>query len=344
MREWVDPWVLSEVLRNPVDRRRVVSVLISRAQLDPDDGALALSEQLDYPAALTRHLERRDPAVVDLIPRELVRRWHVVPLGRARNGELVTVASDPTPMLAGALEHASGTQIALAVVPRIHIERLIRSVYGMEPAMEDAQIPHSPSSRTVDIEQIKPVVDGARARQEARTVSRAFDLGDIPELPLRRANAPDAPLEVALDQIDRAITLVAVERIAMAYAATRWHAALLLDHADGYLVGSRGHGDRFGQPQSIMIPLSTPSIVQRAIDVRAATTEAPPSELQRRLNHLLGDARAPAAAPVVIGDRVHGALLVGDPSSPSMSSSLLEVGRLVDAMSAAHERFSRTPR
>lgn len=343
MREWVDPWVLSDLLLNPVNRKRVVSALISRAQLDPDDGALALSEQLNYPAALTRHLERRDPTVVDSIPRELVRRWHVVPLGRSRGGELVTVASDPTPMLAGALEHATGTQIALAVVPRIHIDALIRSVYGMEPAVEDAHIPHSPSSRTLDIEHIKPVA-GAGAMKQPRTVSRAFDLDATPELARRRANAPDAPIEAVLDQIDRAITLVAVERVAMTYAATRWHAALLLEHADGYLVGSRGHGDRFGQPQSVMVPLSAPSIVQRAIDRRSPTTEAPPSELQRRLNHLLGDAKAPVAAPVIAGDRVHGALLVGDPSTQSVSSSLLEVGRLVDAMSAAHERFARTPR
>src|SRR5678815_6071838 len=68
MRESVDPWVLSQTLRNPgPNRQRVVSLLISRAQLDPDDGALALSEQTGYPAALVRHLEKRDPGCANLI-------------------------------------------------------------------------------------------------------------------------------------------------------------------------------------------------------------------------------------------------------------------------------------
>src|SRR5687768_9690973 len=109
LRESIDPLVLSQTVREQHEiGQRLVSTLIMRALIESDEGALALSEQTGFPAALQRHLERRDPTAIKLIPRALARTWVVVPIGRSQAGDLVVCARDPTPILAAALEHATG--------------------------------------------------------------------------------------------------------------------------------------------------------------------------------------------------------------------------------------------
>src|SRR5690606_29625523 len=131
LKEKIEPWLLAHTLKEQAasgGAMRLISMLVSRAQLDPDDGALILSEQLGYPAALQRHLERRDPEVLGLLPPQLGSRWVVVPLARARTGAIVVVARDPTPILSAALEHAMRSSVVLAVTPSIQLERMVRAV------------------------------------------------------------------------------------------------------------------------------------------------------------------------------------------------------------------------
>src|SRR5690349_19513549 len=104
---------------------RLVSLLVSRALLDPDDGALILSEQLGYAAALQRHLERRERDVLELLPAQLGSRWVCLPLARARTGSVVVVTRDPTPILAAALGHAMKCEVVLAVTPAVQLERMV---------------------------------------------------------------------------------------------------------------------------------------------------------------------------------------------------------------------------
>jgi hypothetical protein len=341
--ESIEPHVLLQALRNPPRApRRLVSSLILNAQLDAQAGTLALAEQTGYPAALERHLEHRDPAVKDLIPIELIQRWCVVPLGRASNGRLVTIACDPTVYLHAALEHATRIPITLAVAPSIHVERLIRAVYGVEP-----EIPHEPVqiARTAssDIGEVKVSAEVDRQlRREARSSARPFRIEEAPELaPRRRTGTTQNPIETTLGEIDQAITIGAVERLIISYAARRWNAALLLHVNGSDAVGHRGHGELLAAAERLVFPPGEPSILQRASDLRAATAEAPPSQLQTRLQHLLGDATTPVAAPIFIANRLHGFFVAGDPSRGDLSQSIADAGKLVDGLSGAYERFSR---
>ncbi|MGE0868834.1 MAG: hypothetical protein AB7P03_09735 [Kofleriaceae bacterium] len=345
MRESVDPWVLSQTLRNPgPSRQRLVSLLISRAQLDPDDGALALSEQLGYPAALVRHLERRDSSSVQLIPKELSVRWCVLPLGRAHDERLVVIARDPTPILQAALEHAIQTAITLAVVPGLHLEHLLRSIHSVEHIPEESVAQRRPSVADIGALTLDP--DQPPTHNRARTVSRVFPISETtPELPpLRNAFTSPRPLERMLEDVDRAITLGAVERLVMSYAASRWRAALLFVIDEGRAVGLRGHGGQLDGATDIAVQLDAPSILQRAAQTRTATTEAPASEIQRELGILLGGATNLAAAPVIVSNQLHGMLLVGDARPEATGDSLGELTRIVDALAGAHERFARGTR
>ena len=337
LQEKVDPWILSHALKEQAHtRQRLVSMLISRAQLDPDDGAMVLSEQLGYPAAMQRHLERRDPSVLELLPAQLGSRWVVLPLGRARTRGIVVVARDPTPILSAALEHAMKCDVVLAVTPAVQLERLVRAAYGLT-TLEHEPLPESPPTVSeigdIRLEDATPLPP-----RRARTVSYMFTTH--PELPVR-APHPVAPIDAMLAEIDRAMTAGAVERLVMAYAAKRWRAALLAKIDGGHAVGVRGHGARLDAVDRITLPLAPPSMITIARDTRRATTHAPSTENQDRLHALLGLPRALAAAPVVVADHVDAVLAVGDVVEGNASESLAELDRLADALGAAYVRFSR---
>lgn len=338
LQEKVDPWHVSHALKEqPRSRQRLVSMLIQRALLDADEGAMLLSEQLGYPAAMQRHLERRDPAVLQLLPSQLGSRWVALPLGRARTGAIIVVARDPTPILTAALEHAMRESVVLAVTPSVQLERLVRAAYGSAGIPEEEPLPQLPPSLS-DIGDVRLEDATPLPLRRARTLSHMFP--GVPELPVR-APQTVAPIEALLQDVDRAITAGAVERLVMAYAAKRWRAAWLARIDAGNAVGVRGHGERLDQPERIALPLAPPSMLTLARNTRRPTTETPGTGTQRQLHELLGAPKAAAAAPVLVADRVDAVIAVGDLVEGAASESLAELDRLADALGAAYVRFTR---
>ncbi|MDQ3365267.1 MAG: hypothetical protein M3680_07555 [Myxococcota bacterium] len=340
LREDVDALALSQAVREQaLTGQRLVSILISRALLESDVAALALSEQTGFPAALQRHLEARDAAVIHDVPAQLGRTWVVVPIGIAQNRELVVVARDPTPILAAALEHATGKAIRLAVAPALHVERLVRSVYGA-PGAADVPLPSAPPSLSDIGESLVGVAkpDGGPAR--ARTVSSMFtgtpDSGPL-KVPMRATSA----LEITLQEMDKAFSLLAVERMVMSYVAQRWSAALLVKIVGATAVGHSGHGSHLGVADSITLPLTFPSLLQVAHDERRTTTDAVDSAVQQHLLSLLGNPQVAIAAPVECRSEVQAVLVVGDTVATRQRESIVELDRLADALGAAYDRFSR---
>jgi hypothetical protein len=98
----------------------------------------------------------------------------------------------------------------------------------------------------------------------------------MPQLPVR-APQQTAAIDTTLDEIDTAITSQAAERIAMAYAAKRWRASLLLRLDGQFAIGVRGHGSDLENPETVRVPLGEPSLVAVAAGSRRATHEAPPA-------------------------------------------------------------------
>lgn len=336
LKEKIDPWLLSHTLKEQATtHQRLVSLLVSRAQLDPDDGALVLSEQLGYPGALQRHLERRDPAVLELLPMQLGSRWVVLPLGRARTGAIVVVARDPTPILGAALEHAMRHPILLAVTPSVQLERLVRAAYGLAGAPEEPLPLAAPTMS--DVGDVRLEDETPLPIRRARTVSYMFNTPH--EIPMRVPPA-EAPIETTLHEVDRAITAVAVERLVMAYVAKHWSAALLARIDGNDAVGLRGHGLGDTSPTEVTIPLHEPSSVSWAREKRQVITgEAPVSKSQDRLREALPGPTA--AAPVIATGEVIAVLVVGSPTETTETAAVAELDRLVDALGAAYDRFSR---
>ena len=334
-RESVDPVQVSSALREQASvGMRLASLLVARAQLDADEATLALSEQHGVPAAMQRHLERRDPDAVELVPAEVARRWVVMPIGRARGGALVVCARDPTPILQAALEHLLRRQVLVAVALGAHVDRLVRATYGELTAPDDASSPAIAQLSELDVS----LLDKTPVPRRVRSVSQILQMSG-PELPRARSRqiAVDG-IDAVLAETDRAITISAVERIVMAYAATRWESALLASIGDDAAVGLRGHGEQLGDAHLIAVPLDEPSLVSAARD----TGELARGPVTDRLSSLLGAPIAAAAAPIRGPDRVEAVLVVGDPRDrDDVRGAFAELERLADALSGAYVRFAR---
>jgi hypothetical protein len=175
LREMIDAWELTPAIQQqPASGQRLVSLLISRALIDPDDGAMALSEQHAYPAALQRHLERRDPALVELVPPEIGRRWVVLPIGRSRRGGLVVAARDPTPFVQASLEHVLKAPVELAVTPAVLLERLVRAEYG--DLLDELAPPEPPRRASITKDLAGPLAQLLRAEDRDAAEHHAIEL------------------------------------------------------------------------------------------------------------------------------------------------------------------------
>jgi hypothetical protein len=352
--------------------------LITRGLLDPDHAARALGEQHDVAAALQRHLENREPLLAKLLPAPLGRAWCALPIGRLRGGELVVCVRDPRPELHAALEHALGEQVVIAVAPAHKLEGLIDGAYdrslstGEEwevdmstPPVGAAGAGAEPgrrrgSARTTlsEIERLTLVsLDDDRVVRDA---TQAGPRAPTPLPPGVRANRPsheahaaqpDAPARpepVALDATIAQLATVknrdAATDVAMRFAAGRWTSALLLTIKEGAALGHQGHGPQLPDDavQAAALPLSAPSIVKEAFEMRRLVGEPParPGAIRDRLHRLLGGPTNPAAAPVLVGQHVACVLVVGDPYDRA-TRHLADLEGLVAALGAAYLRVVR---
>jgi len=169
--------------------------------------------------------------------------------------------------------------------------------------------------------------------------------------PLPRITAPpsaprdpglDAGLGETIGEIARAAALDAALDAAMRYVAAWFDHAVLFTISEGAALGDRGHGAQLTAEmiQAITIPLSAPSIVQVAHDTRQPAT-APPFNaglIQERLARTLGNPRAFAAIPIVVGARVAYVIAVGDRTG-STATAPGELEQLGFALGAACQRL-----
>jgi len=132
---WVEPAALTRALAEQRHTgKRICSLLISRGLLDPDHAARALANQHSMPGVLQKHIEQRDRDVAQLLAPAIARASLALPIGRARNQELIICVREPRPGLAETLARAVGCPVILAVAPAYQLEQLIKQVYDGMPS------------------------------------------------------------------------------------------------------------------------------------------------------------------------------------------------------------------
>ncbi|MBL9018052.1 MAG: hypothetical protein JNL83_27955 [Myxococcales bacterium] len=124
--------------------RRLCSLLIARDVIDVDIASRALAEQYGVPAALQKHLDRRDRDLAALIPAELARSWCVLPLGRTGKGDLIVCARDPSPAALAAVSKLVRGSVVLAVAPASLLETLVAETYGLPEEDFDVDLTTGP--------------------------------------------------------------------------------------------------------------------------------------------------------------------------------------------------------
>src|SRR5437016_2196862 len=108
---------------------------------------------------------------------------------------------------------------------------------------------------------------------------------------------------------------------------------------DGAALGHRGHGPAMQAVETIALPMASASMVKIVHDTSQPTKTVPAGAIQERLSRLLGEPKPHAAAPLLVGGRVIGAVVVGDPQSGTPEQGFADLDWVSEALGAAYARI-----
>jgi hypothetical protein len=137
--------------------------------------------------------------------------------------------------------------------------------------------------------------------------------------------------------LDQATTREAATDVVLSYVSTRWLAALVFAVRDKTAMGYRGY--RVIAPESITLPLTSPSTVQAAVESRAVSAQRPSGVAQDTLARALSGPSNPAAAPVLVGGKAVAVLAVGDPVEGDLANVVRDLETLTMALGSAYARI-----
>lgn len=359
---------LTRALAEATPGKRLCSILIKRGLVDYDEAARALGEQKGVPCALAKHLAGRDANLASLIPPELGRSSFALPIGKSSRGDVIVCVRDPAPALLATLERAIGQKVTMVITPASRLEDLLVEAYGDSPVEEfdvdfSSQV-EAPNLTRTPTGMRPPLPDLAALDPDSVRLSLT-DLDDVRvdkdpsqsgQLPIVGSGArpktippmsrpirptPNPAHVMTLDAmqaaLDQATSREAATDVVLSYVSTRWLAALVFAVRDKMAMGYRGY--RVIAPESITLPLTSPSTVQAAVESRAVVAQRPNGVTQDSLMRALSGPTNPAAAPVLVGGRAVAVLAVGDPVEGNLSHAAHDLETLAMALGSAYERI-----
>jgi len=183
----------------------------------------------------------------------------------------------------------------------------------------------------------------SRSAQTSPPMNRASEpqLGPAEEKPTRKEVPPKRPLtfEMIQDGLLKVSTREAATDLVLSYVASRWVAGIVLAIRDKAAIGYRAHG--VTSPESVTVSLGSPSTVQRAVQTRFLSIEAPSGVGQSALAHALNGPRAPAAAPIIVLGQPVAVLAVADPieGPEARDIAAVDLAMLAEALGTAYTRI-----
>lgn len=360
---------LTRSLANLPDGKRLCSYLIEQGLIDLDDGSRALGELHGVPCALAKHLEGRDATLASMIPAELGRASCALPIGRSSKGVVIVAVRDPAPALRATLERATKAQITMIVAPASRLEKLVAEAYG-EPDTGEFDIefdtgvgdkpviaapaPPMPDMGALDPESVRLALtdlDDVRVAKDPTQSGQIPVIGrtatpnaqSSPAITVTNVIKRPAPKPMSLSamraELESATTREAATDLVLAYVATRWLSGLVLAVRDKTAIGYRGHG--VASPESVTIPLASPSTVQRAVESRVVSVHAPVGPAQDALARALCGPVNPAAAPVLVGGKPVAVLAVGDPiqGTSDLERASADLAVIAESLGAVYQRM-----
>jgi hypothetical protein len=334
---------------------RLVSLLIRTGVLEFDDGSRALGGQHGMPCVLAKHLAARDESLASLLTAELARTWGALPIGRSK-GALVVCVRDPGEQLKALLEKQTRSDVLLVISPAQRLDQMIVQTYGAAPveefdvALDSAlDLPAAPQPRPPSMPPLPDmdVLDPESVRLSLTDLDDARVTKDLPPGQLAAASKsrialppPPPTIAATAEALSHAPTRDDATEAVMRFIAGHWIAGAVLAIREEAAIGYRGHGDQLANVDTLIVPLLSPSTVQRAVETKRTSIQAQTSAAQDELGRRLGTT-APAASPVIVRGQVVAVIAVGDPIYGTLGDTeraIAELGRLAQLLGTAWER------
>jgi len=348
-----DAHVAQALARQRTSRERLGAALVALGHVGADDIARALARQHGVPAALARHFEQRDDALVIVVPSALAIGIAAVPVAWSRSAEgraLVVCFRDPWPEHVAEVERATGHPVIAAVACESTVARELARAYAAPAA---AAVPDGVPDLDAAVD-----VDFDFDEVSSPRLSLGLDLVELDDgrvqrdatqllMPTRTA-APPPTSALALDLAIAGMAVAdgsdRIADLAVAYARGAWRGAVVLVVREGLALGHRGFGGKLTDAalESLALPLGQPSVLASVHDARRGFAgELPRGGLaQERFVRLFADLgpRQVAVVPVAVRDRVVSLLFAIVPIA-GLADSAAALTRLGVAMAEGYERL-----
>jgi hypothetical protein len=312
----LQPEQLKAILQEPDDPMgaKIGTRLVERGLLDTDQVSEALGRQMRIPAALQRHFDKAEPAIVALLKPNLAARYQAIPLVAARSGPKRIVVAMATPqdvLMVDDVSFALGARIDPMVSAELAIARNLKLLYNIEtktlrPGLVESSRPATRSG-TREPRNTPPATETASTEPASPPPAR-FEPREVLITPPPEVTVE---LEDALHRLSVAEHREQIADILIDFMLPRFGCGLVF-----LLRGTNAHVWRGFAPavdtraiETISFPMSMPSMFRIATE-RAATFRGPPpaegTNLQTQIWKYLR-CKAPAdvvVIPVAIGQRI----------------------------------------
>lgn len=255
--------------------------LVECGLLDADRVSEALGRQMGVPAALQRHFDKADPAIIAMLKPNLAARYMAVPLVAARTGPRRIVVAMATPLDVLAVDDVSfalGARVEPMVAAEIAIARNLKRFHHIDIKLE-RPASHDPAYGAADTPGSReiPVQATISATPARRTFSSMAAVTTEPVRVSSPLSGSAVSLEDAIHRLSVAEHREQLADILIDFMLPRFGCGLIL-----LLRGVNAHAWRGFAPgvearsiETIAFPMAMPSMFRTAKE-RAATFRGPP--------------------------------------------------------------------
>lgn len=319
--------------------------LVEMGAIDLDELARVLAIQFNVPAALQKHFDAIQPSAIQLVPAKLAEKHGAIPLGPPNKSPKMLAVAFMNPRSVAAIDEiafATGMRIMPTVAPELRILYQLEKHYGIQRkpryirlSGKDEDLQHGgnvqlavETDRPIDLPKVAAQKIQAAAAQVRLPAERRTPMPTMPAAQPKPVRAPEpAPpppppqpvqrgrpalsLSEAMERIGSASSRDQVGDALIDFLRSAFEVGIVLIVREQMALGWKGFGRGLDDAviESVVAPLSSPSMLKLAYERRTAFRGAPPAtgaDLQARFYKLLRSAPPQEAivAPVLIKDRV----------------------------------------
>jgi hypothetical protein len=339
--------------------------LVERGWLDTDQVSEALGRQVRVPAALQRHFDKADPAIVALLKPNLAARYMAIPLVATKSGAKRIVVAMATPqdvLVIDDVSFALGAGVEPMISSELAIARNLKRFYNIElkltrparPETSGGTVGSSPSREIPSLVSVAPPPSREAMRTPADGVAASTHI---------QAPPPDTTvtLEDAVHRLSVAEHREQIADIVIDFMLPRFGYGLILLLRGGSAYVWRGYAPGVDGPaiENISFPLSMPSMFRNAKERAVTFRGSPPAEGEHLHAQIWKYLRCEAPAdvlviPVAIGQRIvsivytHASTSMPDANVHELQALCTAVGssfiRLIQLAKEGHQPTTLVPR